>query len=59
MAEILTCRLKFVLAGTVFHSEDFHTVEAARAVGADLLQRIVRTRIAIVDAAGQTVEVLP
>lgn len=58
MAEILTCRLKFDLVGAVFHSEEFHTVEAARAAGAEV-RRHIPADLFIVDAAGQTVEVLP
>jgi hypothetical protein len=58
MPEILTCRLQFTLVGTVFQSEEFHTVEAARAVGLDL-QRHITARVSIVDTSGETVEVLP
>jgi len=57
MPEILTCRLQFVLVGTVFQSEPFHTVEAARAVGMDL-QRHITARVSIVDNYNQTVEAL-
>lgn len=57
MTTILTCRLQFILVGTVFQSEEFHTVEAARAIGLDL-QRHITARVSIVDASGETVEVL-
>lgn len=57
MTTILTCRLQFTLVGTVFQSEEFHTVEAARDVGKHL-RHIVAVEVTIVDASGQTVEVL-